>query len=226
MALKRHEEIELEGIKRAASITMKYTSSLEAVKEEVKESVDQFALEANVKVSISLDESGQLVYNLVDLKQDFVRTRPNKDVSLVSLKAKLSGVAIDVKVLKDDANFTNAEVEGALRELAEIVSGMPVEMKETVHADWSRVPGEMPKIIGKGEGDDMPDDMPEDSADDVSEDESVSSSEQVVAETQPEPIFDGSDMPEQPAPIDIKHEAQASEVYGSPIEADLPNSVE
>jgi hypothetical protein len=153
MALKKHETALLDSIKMSATVIAGFVGhDAEKIAEHMKSILDEFSSQTNQKLIISYTD-GVLAIDTLDLKQDFIRTRMNPDKSMTTLKAKLFGVAIDVKVAKDEASFSNEQIAESLFELAVIVKGMPVAMRSYGHDDWSRTVGNMPKSISMDDDD-------------------------------------------------------------------------
>ena len=148
MALKKNEQLLLDSILQTADIIKGMVGNdINMINEKLAEMLKGFYDESQKKLILSIDEQGAISARVADYKSDFVRTRYNTDSSMLSLKGKINGVPIDVKVVKDDVSFTNKEVAESLAELAGIVAKMPVEMSAHGHDDWPREAGSMPKKL-------------------------------------------------------------------------------
>jgi hypothetical protein len=139
MALKKNEQLLIDSILQTAKIVQGIVGNdISMINEKLEEMLAGFYQETQKKLILSVDDDGKVSYRVADYKSDFVRTRTNTEKTLLSLKGKINSVPIDVKVAKDDVEFTNAEVAEALKELASIVAKMPEEMTLRGHADWPR----------------------------------------------------------------------------------------
>ena len=147
MALKKHEEAIFENLKMMAKTMYQAFPSEEQLAQSMKEMLVDFENKTAVKLVPRVSEAGEVTLEQIDLKQDFVRTRFNTEKSMLSLRAKLSGIAIDVKVIKDTFRAGNKDIAQALADLSAVVQAMPVEMEKHGDDDWSRTPGESPKKL-------------------------------------------------------------------------------
>jgi hypothetical protein len=111
---------------------------------------------------VKIDEEGGVTFTHIDVGSYFIRTRFNGDEKMLSLRAKLTGVAIEVKVIKDGVLAINSDIADALRELADVVSAAENELAVEGKADWSRTPGEPPKSLHGKDSDVLNDDSIED----------------------------------------------------------------
>jgi hypothetical protein len=147
MASKKQIDILLSNILSTAKIICDAVSDdVVVINEKMKQLLEDFTTETGLSASVVKCDGG-LDVMVVDLSKYYVRTRYNTDKSMLSLKGKLSGVPIDVKVAKGDEVFTNKQVADALAELSTIVAAMPIEMVAHGHDDWKRTPGEYPKTF-------------------------------------------------------------------------------
>lgn len=154
MALKKQEQLLLDNILQTANIVKGLVGNdLGKINEQIVALLAGFAEETKSKVVLGITEDGEITSTVIDLKSDYVRTRHNTEKTMLSLKGKLNGVPMDIKVVKDETSFTNKEVADALAELSLIVANMPVEMKEHGHDDWLRDVGAYPKGAVEPEGD-------------------------------------------------------------------------
>ena len=148
MASKKQVDILLSNILSTATIIHDAVSEdVTVINEKIKQLLEDFTAETGMTASVVKAADGTLDVRVVDLSKYYVRTRYNTDKSMLSLKAKLSEVPIDVKVAKGDDVFTNQQVADALAELSTIVAAMPVEMVAHGHDDWKRKPGDYPKTF-------------------------------------------------------------------------------
>jgi hypothetical protein len=173
MALKKHELTMMDTILQSATIISGLVEQdVKQVTEKLKPMLDSFTAETQQKIILVITEGGVIKGELLDLKQDFVRTRFNTEKTMLSLKAKLNGVAIDIKIVKDNLKSSNEQVAEALSELHSIVSAMPVSMETHGHDDWPRIPGEMPKTLSLSkDSEDLVDPLPAEENDDDDDDE-------------------------------------------------------
>lgn len=173
MALKKQEQLLLDNILQTANIVKGLVGNdLVKINEQISVLLAGFAEETKSKVVLGITEDGEITSTVIDLKSDYVRTRHNTEKTMLSLKGKLNGVPMDIKVVKDETSFTNKEVADALAELSLIVANMPVEMKEHGHDDWLRDVGAYPKGAVEPEGDsdeDLSEEFLADDADDADE---------------------------------------------------------
>lgn len=149
MALKKHEQLMLNNITQTATMLADMDWDLPSIEDKMKDILAGFTKETGIRLIIKQDGSGNIGFDHIDTSDYYVRTRPNTDHSLLSLRAKLDGVLIDVKVIKDEMAMSNKDIATALRELAEIVALAPVELSKQGKEDWSRTPGEPPKSVVK-----------------------------------------------------------------------------
>lgn len=148
MALKKNEQLLLDSILQTANIVKGMAGNdINMINEKLAEMLNSFYDESKKKLILSITQEGEISARVADYKSDFVRTRSNPDDTMLSLRGKINGVPIDVKVVKDDVSLSNKEVAEALMELSQIVSGMPVEMSLHGQDDWPRDAGGMPKML-------------------------------------------------------------------------------
>jgi len=154
MALKKNEQLLLDSILQTANIVKGLVGNdIDKISEHIVTMLNGFYEESKKRVILEISEDGEITAKIADFKSDFVRTRFNTDQSMLSLKGKINGVPIDVKVVKDDVSFSNKEVAASLMELSLIVAGMPVVMRDHGQDDWPRDVGGIPKTLSGLEGD-------------------------------------------------------------------------
>jgi hypothetical protein len=128
-ALKRHEVIMLDSL-NAFALTL-YTlghTTESAICDALKTQIEAFEIESGMRTLIKDLPDGGFYFQEVDPRNDFLRSRIAAGGAQQTLKAKLSGIQIDIKVRKDEVfEFKNKEIAKALEEYAEIVRHMPVE---------------------------------------------------------------------------------------------------
>lgn len=152
MALKAAEKMQLDFINETAKMLGELNIEESLIIEKLKEKVSDLENSANCKLVLAVTDGVQQ-FNVIDLRSDFVRTRfNNAEKTQLSLRAKILGLPIDIKVKKDEDVFSNKEVVKSLRELADIVEQMPVSMLEHGQDDWSRTAGELPKSLAENDG--------------------------------------------------------------------------
>lgn len=151
MALRQAEQLQLSNLNDIAVMLHELGIPEETILAKAEPKIKELTDTAKGKVVLKYDENGVPHFEHIDLRSDFVRTRFNTESTMLSLRAKIVGVPIDIKVKKDDEVFTNKEVASSLRELALIVEKMPVEMVPHGHDDWSREPGVLPKSLAEKE---------------------------------------------------------------------------
>jgi hypothetical protein len=144
MALRQAEQSQLESINQTVTILASMELEQMQIEEKMKEMIVPLEKSANCKLIFKNDEHGPR-FDVIELKSDFVRTRQNPHKTMTSLRAKIYGLPIEVKIKKDTEEFSNIQVAKSLLELATLVGEMPVEMLVNANDDWSRTPGEMPK---------------------------------------------------------------------------------
>lgn len=152
MALKQAEQVKFESVNKMVDILHSMNQTGPEIKEKVADMVTELETSANIKLELVYNE-GAPSFEIIDLKSDFVRTRATTDDKMLSLKAKIFSVPIDVKIFKeaDGLNLSNSSVAKSLRELADIVDGMDKEMVAVGKFDWPRTPGEAPVLEDEGE---------------------------------------------------------------------------
>ena len=141
MALRQADQLRLEGIQDTISTLVDFNIEKSAILEKIQDKISAFEADTKTQLKFTIT-NGKAEFSLVDLKSDFIRTRQNPDKTMTSLRAKIQGLGIEIKIEKDGVSFSNEEVSEALGELQSIVSQMPVEMIEQPHKDWPRLPGE------------------------------------------------------------------------------------
>jgi hypothetical protein len=153
MALRQAEQSQLESINQTVTILASMDLEQSQIEEKMKDMIVPLEKSANCQLVFKKDENGAR-FDVIELKSDFVRTRQNPDKTMTSLRAKIYGLPIEVKVKKDTEEFSNAQVAKSLLELATLVGEMPVEMLINANHNWSRTPGEMPKSVAAGTDED------------------------------------------------------------------------
>ena len=171
MALKKNEQILLDSILQTANIVKGMVGNdINMINEKLADMLTGFYNESNKKLILSISEDGEISSRVADYKSDFVRTRSTPDNTMLSLRGKINGVPIEIKVFKDGVALSNKEVAEALMELSLIVSAMPVEMSVHGQDDWPREAGGMPKTLSDITTDEFLDsDEEEDDADEGTE---------------------------------------------------------
>tara|TARA_R110001583_G_scaffold52147_9_gene162221 strand:- start:1122 stop:1742 length:621 start_codon:yes stop_codon:yes gene_type:complete len=145
MALKKNEQLLLDSILQTAKIVKGMVGNdINLINEKLADMLTGFYNESKKKLILSIGEDGEISTRIADYKSDFVRTRYNTEATMLSLRAKINAVPIDIKVVKDDVTLSNKEVADALLELSQIVAGMPLEMSMHGHDDWPRQVGGAP----------------------------------------------------------------------------------
>lgn len=153
MALKAAAQMKLEAINYTVGVMASLDVTEEVIIEKTKEKVVE--LEAEEEVSLRLRKvGGELQYSAFDLRADFIRTRFNDVKTMLSLSAKITGLPIDIKVMKGSAEFTNGDIVSALKDLITNIEAMPVEMLTHGADEWSVKPGEMPESLKESEPED------------------------------------------------------------------------
>jgi len=148
MALKKQEQLLLDSILQTANIVKKLVGNdLEKINENVAEMLAKFHDESKLKVILEISEDGVITAKIADYKSDFVRTRSTPDEAMLSLRAKINALPIEIKIFKDGVSFANKDVAEALTELSLIVSSMPVEMVTHGQDDWPREAGGVPNSL-------------------------------------------------------------------------------
>jgi hypothetical protein len=218
MALRQSEKTLLGFINETAKMLSELNIEESLIIEKLKDKVGELEQSANCKLAL-VEVDGIRQFNVIDLSADYVRTRfNNAEKTMLSLRAKILGLSVEVKVKKDDDVFSNKEVSKSLRELAGIVDEMPIEMLLHGQDDWSRTPGEMPKLLA-GEKP-LESDLTETEMDKV---------EQPEAEVLVEPDFDDS-FPEQPVKTELPGEpvapGEVPDAQSAPSDDTLPPSAE
>jgi len=146
MALKASALQKLEAINYTVSVMKSLDVTDEVIIEKTKEKVTELEAEENISLRLK-DVDGQIQFAAFDLRSDFVRTRYNDPKTMLSLSAKITGLPIDVKVMKGSDEFTNADIVSALRDLADNVAAMPVEILKHGADEWAVTPGGMPELL-------------------------------------------------------------------------------
>ena len=141
MALKQADRVLLEGLQDTITTLVEFDIQKADIEKKLAEKIKTFELATNTQFKFNIVD-GKAEFSLVDLRSDYVRTRHNTEKTMTSLKAKINGLPIDVKIKKDDTSFTNAEIVESLHELANVVSAIPEELTSESWKDWPRRPGE------------------------------------------------------------------------------------
>lgn len=157
MALKPAEQAKFDGLNQTVGILHSLGHDKETIQSQVAPIAKAIEEATNSKLDL-VYENEVPAFILIDLKSDFVRTRSNTENTMLSLRAKIFGLPIEVKVMKesDGIKASNKDVSIALTELAAIVDSMEEEMVAKGHADWPRTPGEKPAVE-----EEEPSDIPE-----------------------------------------------------------------
>lgn len=151
MALKPAEQSKLDMLNQTAAMLAGMSLDADAIREKMAQMIQSLEKDANSKLVLVYTE-GVPSFNAIDLRTDFIRTRPNTDGTMLSLRAKIVGIPLEIKVRKDADGLraSNAEVAESLLFLSEYVKNMPVEMVDADTADWPRELGSLPKRRSAG----------------------------------------------------------------------------
>lgn len=141
MSLKKNDQIMLDQLQQFANVLAASGQDFATIKQNLRPSLKSFEDATDAKVSLR-EENGAIVVSAFDLKKDDVRTLANKEKTLISMRAKVLGVPLDVKVLKSGVQFTNGQISEALREAADLIDRMPVQMADRPESTWNRETGE------------------------------------------------------------------------------------
>lgn len=164
MALKPAEQSKLDMLNQTAAMLAGMNLDADAIREKMTQMIQSLEKDTNSKLVLVYTE-GVPSFNVIDLRTDFIRTRPNTEGTMLSLRAKIVGIPLEIKVRKDADGLraSNAEVAESLLFLAEYVKNMPVEMVDADTADWPRELGSVPKrrSAGAEEGGDDDNNAPE-----------------------------------------------------------------
>lgn len=157
MALNKYEKTQKNLLSTFAQKLANMGLSKEEITDSLKEQLDDFATESKVKLTVKVQkkEDGTSVVELaeIDLSADFIRTRHNTGKTMQSLRVKVLGLPIEIKVKKDEAVFSNEQVVSSLRMLADYVEAMPVEAKDAGSADFPLEKGGAPIVKGDNDTD-------------------------------------------------------------------------
>lgn len=153
MALKPAEQSRLDMLNQTAAMLAGMSLDADAIREKMDAMLSALEKDTNSKLVLVYNE-GVPSFNAIDLRSDFIRTRPNTDGTMLSLRAKVVGIPLEIKVRKDADGLraSNAEVAESLLILANYVKHMPVEMVDADTADWPRDLGSEPKRRSPGTG--------------------------------------------------------------------------
>jgi hypothetical protein len=164
MALKPAEQSKLDMLNQTAAMLAGMNLDADAIREKMAPMIQSLEKDTNSKLVLVYTD-GVPSFNAIDLRSDFIRTRPNTEGTMLSLRAKIVGIPLEIKVRKDADGLraSNAEVAESLLFLAEYVKNMPVEMVDADTADWPRELGSLPKrrSAGAEEGGDDDNNAPE-----------------------------------------------------------------
>jgi hypothetical protein len=191
VALKQAEQFALDSITEFVGILANTGQDKSQIETMLKERFTEFEQMTGMSLKLVDKADGGFDLKVNDTRRDFVRTRANTGNTMLSLRSKISGVAIDIKVIKDDERYSNGEVVSALAELQTIVAQMPVEMAVQGHADWSRTPGELPKS-DDGTSDDADTDLEQEGQSNVGAPAEVASVEASLPEDLPVEAVDAA----------------------------------
>lgn len=140
MNLKKNDQILLDQLQQFANTLFSMNQDFSLVKSQLKGNLEHFEQETGAKASLR-EENGEIIVSAFDLKKDDLRTTSNQDGTLVSMKAKSLGIALDVKVVRGGVKFTNGQVSESLREAADVIDRMQVQMFDNPASDWDRETG-------------------------------------------------------------------------------------
>lgn len=136
MALKKDQQQSLNFLTLMATRILESSEdiSLEKALETIAQDIKDFQEDTNTLLHPEVVD-GKVVFNIVSLNKDFLRTRKPNDEAL-NLRAKKHGVGIDVKLVKaGDFSHDNSYVVTALRALADDIEGLGFELKELENED-------------------------------------------------------------------------------------------
>jgi len=120
MVLKKLEQVMLDSIQSTAAILKSSGNPTELILQVTKPQVDAFQLETNSVLKFNFDAEGDM-FEMVSLRSDYFRIRKSGDFFVV--RAKVLGVEMDIKTLKNDGSFkhSNKELIEALQETIKII---------------------------------------------------------------------------------------------------------
>lgn len=126
MALSKTDQVRFDGLKQTLTMLSGSGMELEQIKGMMAPQFADFQALTNQKVNVVETENG-LSLELLNLSRDFVRVRGTED--LKTLRTKIQGVPVDVKVVKtNDYTFSNEDIVSALRALADEVEALTIEV--------------------------------------------------------------------------------------------------
>lgn len=160
MALKPIEDVQVKAIEGTVKALKAANLPHEQIAAAVAAQIAAFEGSTRYRLKLHEDalEDGSYL-TVIDTKADFVRARPAGE-DAQALRAKVFGVPVTIRVADAKTSFTNAQVADALRELANLVDGLPKEAKDAGKFDFNgkeETPGE-----DESPSDDAPVDTPQD----------------------------------------------------------------
>lgn len=166
MALKSSEQVQFDSLNQTVLILAGLGHDKDTIKSQLAPMSSKLENESGCKLILDKIE-GVLQYSLLDLKGDFLSTRFNGDETMLSMKAKLLGLPIDVKIIKGDKlRASNQQVVSSLQCLIDLINKMPDDMCAAGKGDWDvnsgvllLEDGSIPGVEGKTESE-LPNDMP------------------------------------------------------------------
>lgn len=136
MALKQAEQAKLEGLNQTVEVLVRLNHDQETIKEQTLSIANELEESTGCKLVLSKNSDGKLEYDAIDLKGDSLVSRFNAEKTLLSLKGKILGLPIDIKVLKSGRSYSNEQIASSLTELVRLVRAMPSEIKDLEETEW------------------------------------------------------------------------------------------
>ena len=99
MALRQADQLRLEGIQDTISTLVDFNIEKSAILEKIQDKISAFEADTKTQLKFTIT-NGKAEFSLVDLKSDFIRTRQNPDKTMTSLRAKIQGLGIEIKLKK------------------------------------------------------------------------------------------------------------------------------
>lgn len=126
MALSKTDQVRFEGIQQTLTMLNNGGLPLEQIKAMMAPQLIEFQKVTNHKVRYVTSDKG-VTFELLNLSKDFLRVRGTEEQK--TLRAKIQGVPVDVKVFKEeDFLFSNEDVVSALRALADELEALPFQV--------------------------------------------------------------------------------------------------
>jgi hypothetical protein len=141
--MKQVDRSKLEVLLQSLPLLAKSGMELEQITEHYGSMITEIETSSKCRVSLEMKDE-DIVLNVVDLGGDYIRSRPTSKA--LNLRARKQGVPLVVTLVEDDKDVSlpNKQVVAGLRELADYIESMPVEMKDVGKADWPHTLGSMP----------------------------------------------------------------------------------